>query len=163
MIHELDESLRSFVRQEAFRTTGWTSCSTRRRRIGRVGATPPTVDLYLYDIREDIGAATRAATAFVGTPIDRHLTATSPPGGCEALSYLVTAWTQRPRGRAPPVVAPAAMLPSPATPSPGGAHGVARRTQLAISYTCCSTSRRGACPTCGPLWGVSSSHRSTWW
>jgi hypothetical protein len=94
VIHDVDESLRRFVRRDALPgtdvevvfeapTKDWAS-----RRSG------PAVDLYLYDIREDLrrrhhGEVVRKADD--GTVQARDL----PPRWFK-LSYLVTAWTQRP-------------------------------------------------------------------
>jgi len=54
----------------------------------------PTVNLYLYDIREDVR---RRERGFVETRDDRGVIVTRAPGPrFFKLSYLVTAWTQRP-------------------------------------------------------------------
>ena len=54
----------------------------------------PTVNLYLYDIREDVR---RRERGFVETRDDRGIIVTRAPGPrFFKLSYLVTAWTQRP-------------------------------------------------------------------
>jgi hypothetical protein len=54
----------------------------------------PTVNLYLYDIREDLR---RRERGFVETRDDRGIIVTRSPGPrFFKLSYLVTAWTQRP-------------------------------------------------------------------
>lgn len=93
MIAEIDEALRALVRAEALSadvdivfdapTKDWAA----RRNA-------PTVNLYLYDIREDLRRRERGWTdvrddggAVVSRrPVPRHF----------KLSYLVTAWTQRP-------------------------------------------------------------------
>ena len=94
VIEDVDEALRTLVRREALRggdvdvafdapTKDWSS----RRNA-------PTVDLYLYDVREDLHRrevmwmAMRNQSGFV---TDRR-----PPPRHYKLSYLVTAWTQRP-------------------------------------------------------------------
>jgi hypothetical protein len=54
----------------------------------------PTVNLYLYDIREDLR---RRERGFVETRDDRGIVVSRAPGPrFFKLSYLVTAWTQRP-------------------------------------------------------------------
>ena len=54
----------------------------------------PTVNLYLYDIREDLR---RRERGFVETRDDRGIVVARTPGPrFFKLSYLVTAWTQRP-------------------------------------------------------------------
>ena len=94
MIHEVDESLRLLMRQEALQggdidilfetpTKDWAS----RRNT-------PTIDVFLYDIREDIGRREEGIVDIrdaEGRVVDRR----RPPRYYK-LSYLVTAWTQRP-------------------------------------------------------------------
>jgi len=94
MIHEVDELLEKLVKRDALNgsqvelefdapTKDWVA-----RRNG------PTVDLYLYDIREDLQRRVPSwedARGKDGTVVARQL----PPRRFK-LSYLVTAWTQRP-------------------------------------------------------------------
>ena len=94
MFYEVDEALRALVRTEVLDgsdvevvfdapTKDWSS----RRNA-------PTVNLYLYDIREDMRRRARGVENEYdgnGRIIGRHL----PPRHFK-LSYLVTAWTQRP-------------------------------------------------------------------
>lgn len=94
MIHDVDELLEKLVKKDALNgsqvelefeapTKDWVA-----RRNG------PTVDLYLYDIREDLQRRVPAwedARGKDGTVVARQL----PPRRFK-LSYLVTAWTQRP-------------------------------------------------------------------
>jgi hypothetical protein len=94
MLHEVDEALRRYVRRDALPgtdvdvvfeapTKDWAS-----RRSG------PAVDLYLYDIREDMRRRHLGEVAErnpAGSIVARH----QPPRWYK-LSYLVTAWTQRP-------------------------------------------------------------------
>jgi Pvc16 N-terminal domain len=94
VIYEVDEALRAMIRQDALPgsevevvfdapTKDWAS----RRNT-------PTVDVYLYDIREDLRRRERGMINDYdsrGRVVDRHL----PPRYFK-LSYLVTAWTQRP-------------------------------------------------------------------
>jgi hypothetical protein len=95
MIQDVDDALRTLVRRDAVPggdvdvafdapTKDWSS----RRNA-------PTIDLYLYDIREDLQrrevmwqAILDAETGFVSER--------KPPPRYYKLSYLVTAWTQRP-------------------------------------------------------------------
>ena len=94
MIHDVDESLRTLARRDLLNgsqvevsfeapTKDW---STRRNA--------PTLDFYLYDIREDLE---RRQVQYdevrneEGVIIERR-----PPPRRFKLSYLVTAWTQRP-------------------------------------------------------------------
>jgi Pvc16 N-terminal domain len=93
VIHDVDETLRAMVRRDALPgvevdvvfdapTKEW---STRRNA--------PTVDLYLYDLREDLR---RREVGRVERRANAHVTAREEPPRWFKLSYLVTAWTQRP-------------------------------------------------------------------
>ncbi|HEX2851026.1 MAG TPA: DUF4255 domain-containing protein, partial [Acidimicrobiales bacterium] len=94
MIHEVDETLRAIVKREVLNgsdvevvfdapTKDWSS----RRNT-------PTVDIYLYDIREDLKR--RQSGMLPRRDGDGRITGTAPAPRFFKLSYLVTAWTQRP-------------------------------------------------------------------
>lgn len=94
MIPEIDDALRTIVREEALQgsdvevvfdapTTDW---AARRNS--------PTVNMYLYDLREDPRWRERGFVVERGD--DGAVTARRPPNRRFKLSYLVTAWTQRP-------------------------------------------------------------------
>ena len=94
MIHEVDSALRALIdRETGIRDVEVVFDAPTRDWAGR--RTVPTIDVYLYDIREDLRRRERGVlneynedqTRIVG----RHL----PPRHFK-LSYLVTAWTQRP-------------------------------------------------------------------
>lgn len=94
MIQEVDSALRTLIERETgIRDVEVVFDAPTRDWAGR--RTAPTVDVYLYDIREDLRRRERGVlneynadeTRIVG----RHL----PPRHFK-LSYLVTAWTQRP-------------------------------------------------------------------
>jgi len=97
MIQDVDESLRALVKRDALNgskadvafdapTKDWSS----RRNT-------PTVDLYLYDIREDLEQREVMWEDIRGDARDpRLVTERRPPPRRFKLSYLVTAWTQRP-------------------------------------------------------------------
>ena len=97
MIQDVDESLRALVKRDALNgskadvafdapTKDWSS----RRNT-------PTVDLYLYDIREDLEQREVMWEDIRGDARDpRLITERRPPPRRFKLSYLVTAWTQRP-------------------------------------------------------------------
>lgn len=94
MIHEVDESLRALVRAEALAGTEVDLVFDAPTRDWAARRNTPTVNLYLYDIREDIRRATRGRTNVYdeqGAVVARTL----PPRYFK-LSYLVSAWTQRP-------------------------------------------------------------------
>lgn len=94
MIHEVDAALRALIdRETGIRDVEVVFDAPTRDWAGR--RTVPTIDVYLYDIREDLRRRERGVlneydedqTRIIG----RHL----PPRHFK-LSYLVTAWTQRP-------------------------------------------------------------------
>jgi hypothetical protein len=94
VIHEVDAALRALIdRQSEIRDVEVVFDAPTRDWASR--RTTPTVDVYLYDIREDMRRRERGVlneynedeTRIIG----RHL----PPRHFK-LSYLVTAWTQRP-------------------------------------------------------------------
>jgi hypothetical protein len=94
VIHEVDSALRALIDREAgIREVEVVFDAPTRDWASR--RTTPTVDVYLYDIREDLRRRERGVlneynedeTRIIG----RHL----PPRHFK-LSYLVTAWTQRP-------------------------------------------------------------------
>jgi len=93
MIPEVDDALRALLREEALAdsdvelvldapTTEWAA----RRNA-------PTVNLYLYDIREDLRWRERG---FVDQVENGKVVGRRPAPRLFKLSYLVTAWTQRP-------------------------------------------------------------------
>ncbi|MDQ1007783.1 hypothetical protein QFZ82_002268 [Streptomyces sp. V4I23] len=95
MIHEVDEALRELVRGEALGegadvevvfdapTRDWAA----RRNT-------PTVNLYLYDIREDLRRRSRGRQNIYDE--QGRVTARTLPPRYFTLSYLISAWTQRP-------------------------------------------------------------------
>lgn len=96
MIHDVDESLRALVARDALNGSGAgvevAFDAPTKDWVARRNS--PVVNLYLYDIREDLS---RRDTAWVevrdasGRVTERRL----PPRRYR-LSYLVTAWTSRP-------------------------------------------------------------------
>jgi hypothetical protein len=94
MIHDVDESLRALVKRDALNGSGVDVAFDAPTKDWVARRNAPIVNLYLYDIREDV---TRRDTAWVdvkgedGRVKERRL----PPRRYR-LSYLVTAWTQRP-------------------------------------------------------------------
>jgi uncharacterized protein DUF4255 len=94
VIHDVDESIRALIRRELgdggdievvfdAPTKEWAS----RRNA-------PTIDVYLYDVREDMR---RRQMGVVDLPnAEGRTTAHRQPPRFFKLSYLLTAWTQRP-------------------------------------------------------------------
>ncbi|MBJ7597140.1 DUF4255 domain-containing protein [Candidatus Nephthysia bennettiae] len=94
MIHDVDESLRVLVRRDALNGGGAEIAFDAPTREWAARRNTPTVDLYLYDIREDLQ---RRSVAW--EPVreaDGKVNWRKPPPRQFKLSYLVTAWTQRP-------------------------------------------------------------------
>ena len=94
MIHDVDESLRALVKRDALNGSGVEVAFDAPTKDWVARRNAPVVDLYLYDIRED---TTRRETAW--EPVrDEHgrVTERRPPPRRFRLSYLVTAWTNRP-------------------------------------------------------------------
>ena len=93
VIHEVDSALRALIdRESGIRDVDVVFDAPTRDWAGR--RTAPTIDVYLYDIREDLRRRERGVLNESRGPtriVGRHL----PPRHFK-LSYLVTAWTQRP-------------------------------------------------------------------
>ena len=94
MIHDVDESLRALVTRDALNGSGVEVAFDAPTKDWVARRNSPVVNLYLYDIREDLS---RRDTAWVdvrgddGRVKERRL-----PSRRFRLSYLATAWTQRP-------------------------------------------------------------------
>ena len=94
MIHDVDESLRALVKRDALNGSKVEIAFDAPTKDWVARRNAPTIDMYLYDIREDV---TRRDTSWVevrdekGIVTERRL----PPRRFR-LSYLVTAWTNRP-------------------------------------------------------------------
>lgn len=94
MIQDIDESLRALVKQEALEGNGVDIAfdAPTKEWVSRRNA--PAVDLYLYDIREDLS---RRETMWQNVRDELgHIVERRPPPRWFRLSYLCTAWTQRP-------------------------------------------------------------------
>ena len=93
MIHEVDAALAALIDQEAVGTKGVEVVfdAPTMEWAGRRNA--PTIDVYLYDIREDLR---RRERGLINEYDGAHVTARHLPPRFFKLSYLVTAWTQRP-------------------------------------------------------------------
>ena len=93
MIHEVDFALRGLIQREiGTRDVEIVFDAPTRDWAGRRNA--PTIDLYLYDIREDLRRRSRGMVDGYDEQA-RVVTRRLPPRYFR-LSYLVTAWTQRP-------------------------------------------------------------------
>lgn len=94
MIYEVDEALRGLIRERALSGSDVDVVLDAPTKEWAGHRNAPVVDAYLYDIREDLRRRERGVINEYddgGRVIGRHL----PPRYFK-LSYLVTAWTQRP-------------------------------------------------------------------
>ena len=94
MIQEVDESLRALVKREALNGSKADVAFDAPTKEWSSRRNTPTVDLYLYDIREDLERRETWLQDVRGP--SGYTIARRPPPRRFKLSYLVTAWTQRP-------------------------------------------------------------------
>jgi hypothetical protein len=94
MIHEVDEALRNLIRREALNGADVEVTFDAPTKDWSARRNSPTVNVYLYDIREDLSRREVEYEEIrdgTGRVIERR-----PPPRRFKLSYLITAWTQRP-------------------------------------------------------------------
>ncbi len=94
MIDAVDESLRALVERDALGASGAEVSFDAPTTEWAARRNSPVVDLYLYDIREDLERRDVAWEAHRDE--ERRVTRRGPPPRRFALSYLITAWTKRP-------------------------------------------------------------------
>jgi hypothetical protein len=94
VIHEISEALETLVEQRAVEGAGVEVVFDAPTKDWASRRNTPTVDLYLYDIRED--PRRRAAGVYNDRDEGGVLRATMELPRYFRLSYLATAWTQRP-------------------------------------------------------------------
>ena len=94
VIHEVDSALLALIEREAAGTTDVEVVfdAPTKEWAGRRNA--PTIDVYLYDIREDLRRRERGLLNEYDA--QQRIAARHLPPRYFKLSYLVTAWTQRP-------------------------------------------------------------------
>jgi hypothetical protein len=94
MISDVDESLRTLIRRDALNGTDVEVVLDAPTKEWSTRRNAPTLDLYLYDIREDLR---RRENGLIDRYDDagRVMGRVKPPRYYK-LSYLITAWTQRP-------------------------------------------------------------------
>ena len=93
VIQDLDESLRALVRRDALNGSGVEISFDAPTKEWAARRNTPTVDLYLYDIREDL-----VRREVVWEPVrdeNGRVKERRPPPRRFKFSYLATAWTQR--------------------------------------------------------------------
>jgi len=94
MIHDVDDSLRALIKRDGLNGTGVEIAFDAPTKEWVAKRNAPVVNLYLYDIREDL---TRRDTAWVEVRDgDGRVKQRQLPPRRYRLSYLATAWTQRP-------------------------------------------------------------------
>ena len=94
VIHEVDVALRSLIEREATDGTEVEVVFDAPTKDWAGRRNVPTIDVYLYDIREDLR---RRERGLINEYDDRdQITSRRLPPRHFKLSYLVTAWTQRP-------------------------------------------------------------------
>lgn len=94
MISEIDEALRSLIRSDVLGGSEVDVVLDAPTKDWAARRNAPTVDVYLYDIREDVRRRERGwldVRNDVGMVVSRR-----PAPRHFKMSYLVTAWTQRP-------------------------------------------------------------------
>jgi hypothetical protein len=94
MIQEVDEALSGLIRREALNGSDVEVVFDAPTRDWAARRNAPTIDVYLYDIREDLRRRQRGLLNEYD--VDGHVAARHLPPRHFVLSYLVTAWTQRP-------------------------------------------------------------------
>ncbi|AEE44329.1 DUF4255 domain-containing protein [Cellulomonas fimi] len=92
MIGQVDEALRTLVR-EAVDSSDVEVVLDAPTKDWAARRNAPTIDVYLYDLREDLR---RRSRGFLENRREGEVTARFLPPRHFRLSYLVTAWTQRP-------------------------------------------------------------------
>jgi hypothetical protein len=94
MINEVDESLRTLVNTEVINGADVDVLFDAPTRDWAARRNTPTVDLYLYDIREDLR---RREVGMIDVRDEQGLVVERRPAPRYfKLAYLITAWTQRP-------------------------------------------------------------------
>src|SRR5579864_552956 len=94
MINEVDEALRNLVKAEVVNGADVEVLFDAPNRDWASRRNTPTIDLYLYDIREDLEQREVMWEDIRGD--NGYVKERRPPPRRFKLSYLVTAWTQRP-------------------------------------------------------------------
>ena len=94
MIHDVDESLRALVKRDALEGSRVELAFDAPTREWSARQNSPVVSMYLYDVREDVSRREVAWETQRGP--DRIPMEHAQPPRRYRLSYLITAWTQRP-------------------------------------------------------------------
>jgi hypothetical protein len=95
MITEIDDSLTNLLRRQGAIGAEVELALDAPTRDWAARRTVPTVDLYLYDIREDLRRRSAGLVDVLND--DGRVIARQEPARLFKFAYLVTAWTQRPQ------------------------------------------------------------------
>jgi hypothetical protein len=94
MIQDVDETLRALLKREALNGSQVEIAFDAPTRDWAARRNAPVINLYLYDIREDMS---RRESGYLEIRADEgYVTSHAPFPRRYKLSYLLTAWTQRP-------------------------------------------------------------------
>jgi hypothetical protein len=93
VIHEVDDALRRLIKEQALRGADVEIAFDAPTREWAARRNAPTIDVYLYDIREDVRRKERGLVNVRDE--DGKVVSRREPPRFVKLSYLVTAWTQR--------------------------------------------------------------------
>ena len=157
MIHEVDSALRALVEREVgTRDVEVVFDAPTKDWAGRRNA--PTIDLYLYDIREDLRRRERGLLNEYDD--DARVVARQLPPRYFKLSYLVTAWTQRPEDEHRLLSSLLLVLPALRRAARGPADRAARpdgraRHPGAAHHRAAAAGGPRRSPTCGRRWAAS--------
>lgn len=94
MIDEVDDALRTVIRRDALNGSDVDIVFDAPTKDWAARRNSPTIDVYLYDIREDLGR--REYGRVDVRDGDGKIVARHGPPRYFKFSYLITAWTQRP-------------------------------------------------------------------
>jgi hypothetical protein len=94
VIDEVDDALRKLIKRDVLNGSDVEIVFDAPTKDWAARRNAPTIDVYLYDIREDIGR--RAVGSVDVRNGDGLISARHGPPRFFKFSYLVTAWTQRP-------------------------------------------------------------------
>ncbi len=95
MIDAIDEAVRALIRRDALNGGDVEVVFDAPNKEWAARRNAPTINVYLYDIREDVKRRAYGTTEERDS-VTGHVVARRPPARYFRFSYLVTAWTQRP-------------------------------------------------------------------
>lgn len=93
MIHEVDDALRALIRREALNGADVEVLFDAPTKEWAARRNSPAIDVYLYDIREDLRWREYGS---VDVHTEGIVSSRKKPPRYFKFSYLITAWTQRP-------------------------------------------------------------------